>query len=177
MNRGEFKLKMRGSRKDGLAQSMRDARQKVLTVSKTQSTSVETKFSAMSVARYKEVYGKTPQQAGLETTTRMCDGKATEIVLFRNLPEGEWDLTVKDESAARQEEIIDNGKSVIRESQQDNIFQGLASAATSALSVKAVLPSDRGNQQPNITQDNTYIKFDMGMILFIYYILYTIYKL
>ena len=170
-------MKVRGEKKSSLQQSMTQARSTVVSVSKTQSTSLESKFKAMSVPRFKEVYGKTPQQAGLETTTRMCDGKATEIVLFRNLPEGEWDLTVKDESAARQEEIIDNGKSVIRESQQDNIFQGLASAATSALSVKAVLPSDRGNQQPNITQDNTYIKFDMGMILFIYYILYTIYKL
>ena len=159
---GIYQLKVRGEKKSSLQQSMTQARSTVVSVSKTQSTSLESKFKAMSVPRFKEVYGKTPQQAGVETTKKVCDGKLTEIVLIRNLPDGEWDMTIKEESAAQQKELIDNGNMVIRESQQDQIFKSLGKQAMSALS-KAVQPSALGNQQPNITQDSTYIIFDMGM--------------
>jgi hypothetical protein len=148
-NRGEFTLRMRSDKKVKLTSSLKEARDKVLMVIKTQSTAIESDFKLMSAARYKEVYGKTPQQAGVETTKKMCDGVLTEVVLFRELAEGEWKMKIRDESAARQQEIIDNGKSLIRNSQQDTVFKSLANAATSALSVKVVLPTEVGDQPGN----------------------------
>ena len=61
----------------------------------------------------------------------MCAGKWIEVVVTRNLTDGEWDMDQEEILGVEEDEVIDSGNEEIRSGQREIKFSSIALNASS----------------------------------------------
>ena len=64
----------------------------------------------------------------MKLAKRKLDGAWQMVCVVKTTPDGEWDFEEEDEDRVEEEEIMDDGKSILRVGQQDAIAAGLRAA-------------------------------------------------
>jgi hypothetical protein len=118
------KLVNRGKSRDGLRNGLMEVRKRVVELMKSFGDRLVTKYRVMSVERDKETHNnRTPAQDGHHVFTRKINEADVEVVMFKSLPEGEWDLENFEELRVQQTETIDDGQALATENQQEKKWQ------------------------------------------------------
>jgi len=111
-------------------QKVREVRKKI-TKKMSRSVKVKNPLKIMSVDRWKEVKKCEPEEKGLKPRWIGVPGEPGKKiwgVSFRVLPEGEWDAEDELADGVEEEEELDDGEDILREGQQDIVFNSAASA-------------------------------------------------
>ena len=117
-------------------------------------------YKALSVDRYKETHkGKHPHENGVTTTFQSLDGIVQEVVLVRQLPQGEWEVKVEDSTEIAKREEIANSDTAIREGQLDDRLAQVTSTMTGTIGKAAICEaeldekSEAGSPEPGDDED------------------------
>jgi hypothetical protein len=139
INDGKVPLKARGDKKKALTEKLQEARRVQVTFTRSLKVKGVSAYKALSVDRYKETHqGKHPHDNGLTTVFHSLDGTMQEVVLVRQLPQGEWELHVEDATEIAKTEELANSETAIRESQLDDRLAQVKNTMTGAIGKAAI---------------------------------------
>ena len=140
VNKGIIKQKIRAGVKDVVEYNMAEARKRVVELLKQFGDRLREKYRVMSVDRYMATHkGRHPTADGHTVIEREIKGQQLQVILFRSLLEGEWDLEYYEDNSVRQKEEVDDGESMLRADQQDikmTYFQKGVQVAKEGLDIK-----------------------------------------
>ena len=85
---------------------------------------VSSNFRAIERSRFEELHPVKIEADGLKVVTKKIEGQNREVVLVRKLPEGEWDLSLRERTGVREREVLDTNELQITPGQLKNKFEG-----------------------------------------------------
>jgi hypothetical protein len=113
VKQGKVSLKTRGKKLEDIQSSLRDARDKILSIIRSSKLTETQRFKGMTVARYLEKFQRTPEADNLKIIHRMRKGILTPCVFLAKDHADEWDVDVADEEQVEERDIY--SKSEVRE--------------------------------------------------------------
>ena len=123
INTGLLKTKDRQSRKSKLKSELLDLRQTIVSKFKMSGRVNKTEFECQTVKEYEaQNNGQCPKKAGEKVGKEFHRGKFQDVVYFATRPEGRWLLSIEDHNFAKSEELVDDGKGMVRSSQAEHKY-------------------------------------------------------
>ena len=160
INDGKVPLKARGDKRKTLTDKLLEARSAQVSFTRSLEVKGVSTYKALSVDRYKETHkGKHPHENGLTTTFQSLDGIVQEVVLVRQLPQGEWEVKVEDSTEIAKREELANSDTAIREGQLDDRLAQVTSTMTGTIGKAAICEaeldekSEAGSSEPGDDED------------------------
>ena len=158
VNAGKVQMRMRGAAARDLHNTLQRERDTIVRLKKSVMTHNKTKFRAMTVARYEEVFHSTPEKDGVKVVEQMHEGKKQKVCLVRKRAKGEWDVEIDEAEGIEQDTVLDDGSAVASRRQQQSIFQGgsnrlMAPAMSSTMTADELLAKIQEDAQAEAPQE------------------------
>jgi hypothetical protein len=127
VNDGRVKLINRGNAKKDIEDRLGEVRKRVVELLKQMGARMREKFRVMTVQRYKDTHnGRHPELDGHQVIVKEMNNVQHEVIIFRTLPEGEWDLEYYEDRSVRQREEVDDGEGMLDSKQQARKINAIA---------------------------------------------------
>jgi hypothetical protein len=154
VNAGQVRFKAKTAQNAKAKLAM--ARKKVVEEFRESAQEIVTPYKMYDKAVFEEAHPGAIEKQGLKTTWKTVDGARREVVLVRQLPQGEWDVAVRERTGVKLREEIDSSDLQIHEGQQLQKFEGSRKRLTVAhkandAAVLEQLPG-QGSRQDEVTQ-------------------------
>ena len=142
---GKVKLVNRGKIKEGIEQCLTEERNKVVELLQSMGDRLSAKYRVMTVQRYKDTHdGREPSEDGHTVLIKTIKNIKYDVVMFRSLPEGEWDLEDYQDNSVRTTELLDDGSNIVTANQQDKKIKGHVDALSAVPNDLAIAYLDVG---------------------------------